>query len=191
MPAMSVPDWNARGVLPPCDLRSPISGDRSPYEVSLVHVITRFADTPARRAILKGLLDYRAALHQLGLTSGFQWLDGSFTEHVEVIEQRAPNDIDVVSFVHRPLYPLRNPLPKVLADHEYVKQQYRVDGYFVELETLSPRQLVQQASYWYSMWSHRRDDEWKGYLELNLDPQEDGEAAAVLAQYLSDDGAAS
>jgi hypothetical protein len=61
-------------------------------------LVTRFATTPERQAIIAGLLAYRHALHATGLVRGFQWLDGSFAEHVEVIEQRPPNDIDVVTF---------------------------------------------------------------------------------------------
>ncbi|HEX7340208.1 MAG TPA: hypothetical protein VF271_09790 [Rhodanobacteraceae bacterium] len=191
MPLIPLPGWNARGVLPPCDPISQTSANRSPYAVSLIDLVTRFADTSQRQAILQGLLDYRAALHELGLVEGFQWLDGSFTEHVELIEQRAPNDVDVVTFVHRPQKPLPTRLPKILTDHDFVKHQYRVDSYFVELDELAPHALVQQTAYWYSMWSHRRNEEWKGFLELNLDPLEDGEASQVLAQYVSERGATS
>lgn len=35
--------------------------------------------------MLDGLLRKRAALHAAGLIQGFQWLDGSFLEHVENI----------------------------------------------------------------------------------------------------------
>ncbi|WP_426763559.1 DUF6932 family protein [Hafnia paralvei] len=34
----------------------------------------------------------------MGLAEGFQWVDGSFTENVELIERRTPNDVDVVIF---------------------------------------------------------------------------------------------
>ncbi|WP_414651656.1 DUF6932 family protein [Hafnia paralvei] len=34
----------------------------------------------------------------MGLAEGFQWVDGSFTENIELIERRTPNDVDVVTF---------------------------------------------------------------------------------------------
>jgi hypothetical protein len=39
------------------------------------------------------------------LNQGFQWLDGSFAEQIELLEGRPPKDIDVVSF------PLCQPKP--------------------------------------------------------------------------------
>ena len=42
-----------------------------------------FAASPDRIRILRGLLAYRAPLRQRGISSGFQWLDGSFLEHKE------------------------------------------------------------------------------------------------------------
>ncbi len=62
----------------------------------------RFSTSSARCKILEGLLDYRQAMHRIGLVSGFQWLDGSFLEDVETIEKREPRDIDVVTFFHTP-----------------------------------------------------------------------------------------
>lgn len=45
-----------------------------------------------------GLLDLRAELTLAGKSDGFQWVDGSFTEDVEVQQGRTPNDVDVVTF---------------------------------------------------------------------------------------------
>ena len=98
-----IPTWTIAGVLPP--IRPGQLGhspDRSPYCVSLREVVEEFASSPKRIAILKELLDYRAALHQLGLISGFQWLDGSFMEDVETQESRSPNDVDVVTYFSLP-----------------------------------------------------------------------------------------
>jgi hypothetical protein len=90
MSPVAIPAWTAEGVLPPIDAAQPVSTERSPYAVSLTDYVLRFGDTPGRRTVLDGLLRYRAALHALGLVSGFQWLDGSFLEHVERIEGRPP-----------------------------------------------------------------------------------------------------
>jgi hypothetical protein len=38
----------------------------------------------------------------VGLDNGFQWIDGSFVEDVEKSRGRAPGDVDIVTFAHRP-----------------------------------------------------------------------------------------
>jgi hypothetical protein len=76
---VAIPGWTPDGVLPPINAGQPVSIERSPYVVSLTDYVLRFGDTPDRRAVLSGFLGYRAALHSVGLISGFQWLDGSFS----------------------------------------------------------------------------------------------------------------
>jgi hypothetical protein len=81
-----IPEWNISAVLPP--IRPGAAGhspDRSPYKASLSEVVERFAKTPARLEILRGLLNYRAELRKRGISTGFQWLNGSFMEHKEVL----------------------------------------------------------------------------------------------------------
>jgi len=73
---MIIPN-NISDVLPP--IRPGQQGhspDRSPYRVTLMDIVDRFSHSPERRLILNGFLDYRAAIHQIGLNNGFQWLDG-------------------------------------------------------------------------------------------------------------------
>jgi hypothetical protein len=180
MTTVAIPAWTARGVLPPTNSVQATSAERSPYLVKLLDVVMRFATSPERCRILKGFLEYRCALHGMGLQHGFQWLDGSFAEHVELLEQRAPKDIDVVNFVHVP--PNFSPtLDQVnVLDHDHAKAVYSVDSYFVEVNLLPVENLVKQSTYWYSMWSHRRNQEWKGYLQLDLCSADDALAAAWL-----------
>src|SRR5262249_55533228 len=141
-----------------------------------------FATSPERRAILQGLLDFRAALHRMGLVGGFQWLDGSFMEHVELLEKRAPRDIDVVTFL--------DALPATFAptapddpglSHAPAKARFKVDSYLVELDATPPRDLTLLSAYWYSVWSHRRTAEWKGFLQIDLAPHEDATAQVWLS----------
>ncbi len=177
-----VPAWNNQGLIPPIDEGNPVSPDRSPYLVSLTDVVHRFATSLERITILDGLLRYRAALHATNLTTGFQWLDGSFLEHVELLEERPPHDIDVVTFYTLPLNSTQQTLLQanpVLFQHHAVKDAYQVDGYLVSLQA-APHRLVERSAYWYSMWSHRRSAAWKGYLQVDLDPADDPAAAAVL-----------
>lgn len=134
MSSVAIPPWTADGVLPPINASRPVSPDRSPYVVSPGDYVRRFGGTPERRVIIDGLLRYRAALHAVGLDFGFQWLDGSFLEHVEQIENRAPNDVDVVTFYRLPVGMSESQFianAGTLLDNASVKTDYHVDGYLL------------------------------------------------------------
>lgn len=172
-----IPAWTMAGVLPPIRPGQPgHSPDRSPYCVPLWMVVDQFSSSTNRIAILKGLLEYRTALHQLGLTAGFQWLDGSFLEDIETLESRPPKDLDVVTYFHLPVGETQatlNAKAGNLFKNTHVKATYSVDAYpYVLGEPVNARH-VKQISYWYSMWSHRRNGLWKGFIQVDLKPQED------------------
>jgi hypothetical protein len=180
---VTIPAWTKDGLLPPTG-EDPVSADRSPYPVSPAQLVERFATTPERRSILEGFLRYRAALHTCGLLVGTQWIDGSFVENTEAVENRPPNDVDVVTFFLTPQgtterdIASRNP---ELFNQGAVKRTYRVDAYPVGIKgTLE--QLLQQATYWYSLWSHTRTKQWKGYVAVDLAPMEDAQALSLLAE---------
>lgn len=179
-----IPDWNMSGVLPP--IRPDASGvdaDRSPYVVYLHKIVPRFAISPERIAIIDGLLKYRKALHDVGLVSGFQWLDGSFMEHIERIELRSPQDVDVVTFFETPDGTTQEAIVQLdpdLFDHAKAKEVYSVDAYYCALGEPTSASHVKEISYWYSMWSHRRDSQWKGFIQVSLSPEEDIEAITAL-----------
>lgn len=186
MDVVAIPEWNNLGLLPPVDPASPPTGKaRSPYRVSLKDVVMKFATSPPRASVMDGFLRYRAALHALGLVAGFQWLDGSFMEDVETLEQRPPNDIDVVSFVHTPAGWRPDPAALQVLDHGVAKTSFKVDAYFEELDRLPPEQLAAASAYWYSLWAHRRNHVWKGFLQVDLAPDEDADALAWLNQHRS------
>jgi hypothetical protein len=183
-----IPNWNVAGVLPP--IRPGMQGhspDRSPYKAVLADVVERFSTSPERIKILQGLLRLRAMFHGLGVVSGFQWVDGSFLEHVEALESRSPNDVDVVTYFDLPAGKSEVDLvtqdPTVF-DHDYVKVTYQVDHYPLVLGKIIDEFQVRQISYWYSMWSHRRDGLWKGFIQVSLDPTEDILALQTLAAKL-------
>ncbi|QYJ23861.1 hypothetical protein KYT87_11930 [Achromobacter sp. ES-001] len=181
-----IPAWNLQGVIPP--VRPGAHGhdpDRSPYRSSLQSLVDAMGISRARLNILEGLLKFRAAIHGIGIDTGFQWLNGSFSEHVEIVEARDPRDVDVVTFLHLPngldqaALVARNPR---LFDQTYVKDTYHVDAYWEVLGRPLKAESVQSVSYWYSMWSHRRDGVWKGFVQVQLEPSEDLVAVQVLAQ---------
>ena len=179
-----IPPWNAAGVIPPINPISPTSAKRSPYFVSLSDVVLHFGASADRRAILDGFLRYRQRLHAAGLVSGFQWLDGSFLEQVELLDGRPPKDLDVVTFFHLPPGATQSDVqarapeafPLTRAEWANVKAVFRVDPYYVDLDK-PPERLVRSSTYWYSMWSHRRDASWKGCLQIDLGAAEDATAA--------------
>ena len=180
---VAIPAWTAQGVLPPIDVESPTSSSRSPYRVSLLNFVVRFGNTDARRTLLRGLLEFRAALHALDLVGGFQWIDGSFLEDIETVERRQPRDIDVVTFFRLPEGRSQKSLEEASAelfDPQAVDQLYGVHAYFVQLNGVEPELVVEQCTYWNSLWSHRRNGQWKGYLQVDLAPAGDQEAVANL-----------
>lgn len=142
----------------------------------------RFATSEDRCRILEGWLRYRAALHAAGMTDGFQWLNGSFLEDVESREKRSPRDIDCVTFYR--ISPEENQEevfranPRLFRKSD-AKAEFMVDGYFVSLES-SDLQLIERSCYWYGVWSHRRNQQWKGFVEIELNTADDEEGLRFL-----------
>ena len=183
MSPTAIPDWNPQGVLPPINSTNPTSVDRSPYAVPITDLILHYGTTLRRQTILSGFLAFRAALHSAGLTQGFQWIDGSFLENIEEIERRDPGDVDVVTFFHLPNGQTQQDLLNVqplLFNPADTKTNYHVDAYFVQLDGNTPEPLVEQSTYWYSLWSHRRNGLWKGFLQIDLSPTDNAVAKANL-----------
>jgi hypothetical protein len=179
-----IPNLTIAGVLPP--IRPGQLGhspDRSPYVVPLYKVVEKFSFSSERITILKGLLGYRDALHKLGIISGFQWLDGSFLEDVETLESRPPKDVDVVTYFHLPSGETQRTInikAGNLFSNSFVKSTYMVDAYPHVLGGATNALQVKTISYWYSIWSHRRDGTWKGFIQVDLDPQEDVDSKKIL-----------
>ena len=91
---------------------------------------------------------------------------------------REPRDIDVVSFIRLPTEGTRADLSQFVG--EAAKSQYRVDSYFVDVDTGNMAYLLRRIAYWNGLWSHSRQSEWKGYVEIDLSDSEDAEARAAL-----------
>ena len=178
-----IPAWDPDGIIPAHDPIDPTSHARSPYTVSLLDVMTRFGNTEARRDLLQKWLDFRAALHRLGITRGFQWIDGSFVENIEQTRNRPPNDIDLVTFLYIPAgytgSDLLQRYPR-LFNPGLVKEHYAMDAYCVQLNQIPTEKIVAQSLYWYSLWSHTRTGRWKGYLQVELAPDHDAAAHVKL-----------
>lgn len=179
-----IPAWNMEGILPPIwPGEDGTSRNRSPYPAKSTEIVDAFATSLERKAILQGFLDYRKALYAIGITDGFQWIDGSFTEDVENHQNRSPNDIDVVTYFWLPTGETQlstaSRAPH-LFDPAQVKTTYKVDSYYGILGEPLTERHARQLSYWYSMWSHNRNQTWKGFVRIDLDPSEDVVALGVL-----------
>ncbi|MEG6029045.1 hypothetical protein UXO45_09590 [Enterobacter hormaechei] len=193
MPSEEIPSWNEVGVIPPMDMQRPTSTLRSPYKTDIVKLVERYSFSPQRIEILRGFLRFRNELYKTGLTDGFQWIDGSFIEDIELTEKRPPNDIDVVTFFNvaandtQTEIVARNPnlfLPQMA---KWRKQEFKVDSYLQSLQVPNA-QLVERTVYWYSMWSHRRDLTWKGFLQVPLCVKTDQQALIALESRVSAGG---
>jgi hypothetical protein len=176
-----IPPYTPHGILPPFlgDPTSPVG--RSPFDATIDEVVDHFSTTSRRRAILAGLLGFRAALRAAGMTAGAQWLDGSFAEN----RGGEPNDVDVVTF--HMLTPAEDAAfaaghPE-LASSRRTKVSFHVDAYFVPLRRADPWRVVPATAYGYGLFGHQRVTErWKGMVQVRLDsPDDDASARRSLA----------
>lgn len=187
-----IPEFNHSFVLPPFVGEQLSHAQGSPYPVTALELVQRFATSSERGVILRGLLDYRAELCSLGFVKGFQWLDGSFVENVEAHQSRAPNDVDVVTFAYAPVG-LASADIQALMDankdlfvKECCREKFHCDPMMINLGK-QPEKLVQDVRYWYGLFSHRRGDQvWKGILQLPL--QSDDEVARVILNNMDTGG---
>lgn len=179
-----IPNFKSSGILPPFidNPNGPSDGNQmAPYKTSLVEFIGQFSISPERNAILKGFLAYRKQLKALGITKGFQWVDGSFVEDCEKNRSRPPKDVDFVTFAYRPPQIIDEQKWKAFVesnisffgDNDGIKKLYFSDAYYVDLNA-APHLIVDYTRYWFGLFSHQRETYvWKGCLQINLCEDED------------------
>jgi hypothetical protein len=181
---MSIPPLNISGVLPPFTGQDPgqAGQDLSPYSAQPVDVITAFGTSAERLDILKKWLDHRKHLRQLGLASGFQWLDGSF------VENKVPSDLDIVTFFLRPRATNANDMAQLMLQNPTLflraqaKATYRLDVFWVDMNA-RPEAVVDFTRYYCGLFSHRRIDFlWKGILRVDLAAQAIDDIASAAIQ---------
>jgi hypothetical protein len=134
----------------------------------------RFSYSKERIEILKGFINFRMILNQLGITIGFQWLDGSFLEDVERKEERAPRDLDLVTFYGcismDDQEVIKEKFPEFFSS-VLAKEKFALDHFVVDY-TAHPEHTVEYTRYWIQLFSHNRDQVWKGMLRLELNTPE-------------------
>lgn len=168
---MPIPPFDGiSNVLPPCSTDGGKVREISPYLSTIEEFVDRFSTSAARKALLLRLLDFRAELYRLGI-DGFQWLDGSFVENIEMQAQRDPKDIDAVTFVRKP--PDGSDFERIARENgiwfpRQVKNTYGIDNFWVHL-ALRPDNLVKVATFWHGLFTHRRSDQlWKGMVTVSI-----------------------
>jgi hypothetical protein len=169
---MPIPKALPIGILPPF-LKTPSRRDSvSPYPATPAELVDRYASSPRRIRILEGLLAYRGELRRVGLSVGFQWIDGSLVETLNP----APNDVDVVTVSSLPVS--CRPEDEHLFSAVEAKRRFLCDAYFVDLANREATWAVTESVYWYGLLSHqRRTQRWKGMVQLDLASPDDDRAA--------------
>ena len=176
---MAIPSFNHNNVIPP-HLGNPTNkAHLSPYSCTILELCNRFSTSKERISILKGLLLFRQKMHANGVIYGFQWLDGSFLENIEVSESRPPNDLDIVTFFGG-LLPadqasIRSTFPE-FANPVLAKASYSLDHYPVDY-SYNPGVTVEMTRYWIQLFTHNRNGIWKGILRLPLNTPIDDQHA--------------
>ncbi len=179
----NIPFFDHNNVIPP-HLGDPSKPtDLSPYQCTTLELCERFATSKQRIIILKGLIEFRNQLNNNGIINGFQWLDGSFVENIEISEKRAPNDLDLVTFYLGITMENQTKLLKALPEFinpEISKSKYKLDHYPVDFG-YNPMVTVESTRYWIQLFSHNRLGIWKGMLRLDLNtPEIDKQAIEYL-----------
>lgn len=189
-----IPPFNASGVLPPfTGVTAADPAGASPFKTTIVEAARRYCTSSERKEILAGLLSYRSRLRELGVVNGFQWLDGSFIEHVESTRSRPPADIDIVTFAARPVADQEDWRALFSANPEIfnpirAKEVFKVDAYFVDL-SIRPDLIVATTAYWFGLFSHQRDTAlWKGMLQVPISCDDTAADEIVAAFGLPEQG---
>jgi hypothetical protein len=180
---MPIPDFDHNNVLPP-HLGNPTDRTHlSPYPSSILELCHKFAGSANRIEILKKFVTFRKRMTSSGITYGFQWLDGSFMENIELSEDRSPRDLDVVTFYGQlskeDQTRIRVDFPEFV-NPNLAKTTYLLDHYPVDY-SFNPGVTVEMTRYWIQLFTHNRNGIWKGMLRLPLNtPIEDQHAAEFL-----------
>lgn len=191
-----IPDFDHNKVLPPY-LNSPVEKEmQSPYKCSILEFVQRFGTTKDRVSLLRKYIQFRKKLREYNII-GFQWIGGSFLTDKEsmVIRDKdncqslnqSPSDIDVVTFFYGVN---ENQIQIILNDFiEFVdpkiaKKNFCLDHYIVQIDN-NPKYVVDAVRYWNNLFSHDRNNVWKGMLEVQIDCLEDDIKALNYLESLS------
>ncbi len=165
-----IPDFDHNNVIPP-HLGSPTESKHlSPYNCTSLELCQKLGTSKQRVEILYGLLEFRSKLNTFGITSGYQWLDGSFTENIEKSEKRAPNDLDILTLFYGLTPDQANYIKSSFTEFissKKSKETYKLDHYPLDIGH-NPLVTVELTRYWIQLFTHNRMGVWKGMLKIDL-----------------------
>jgi uncharacterized protein DUF6932 len=172
---MPIPDFNADLILPSYlgtkDEKRPLS----PYECSTRELCDKLGTTTERRKLLTWLLDVRERIVKESRgTTGFQLIGGSFLEQIEVLENRPPRDLDIVTVFGFGQTP------------EQAPERNSPEAGLINVSGAASPKVLRSIIFWTQEWiqrlSHTRDGRWRGMLKIELNtPLDDARARMILA----------
>lgn len=180
-----IPDFDHNLVIPPHRGNPARPEQLSPYDCNTLEMCQKFATTKQRVELLKSFLAFRKRIYDNGVRMGYQWIDGSFLENVELRDRRPPNDIDVVTvfwgYSDDFLIQLKKSFPEFCLS-KLAKERFKVDHFPFDAGA-SPELTLEQTRYWILLFSHNRLGVWKGMLKIKLDTAtDDAEAESYLSK---------
>lgn len=181
-----IPEFEESGILPPYigetgDER--IKGHLSPYKCDTLELCIRFGTSKERVEILKKLILFRNKMNDENIQYGFQWLYGSFSENIEVTQNRSPEDLDLMTFYRgftiEELEGLKKSFPDFFS-YKKSKKKYALDhtSFFIGV---SPEFTIDILSNSMQLCTHTRSGIWKGIVRIEINtPIKDKEALEYL-----------
>lgn len=165
-----IPNFNHNHVLPPHVGNPTTRNDLSPYYTNTLEFCKHFATSKERIEILKGYLMFRDKMNITGIVTGFQWLDGSFMENIELSEHRPPNDLDLITFC-KGITPVieSNIFNNFIefVDPKLSKTNYHLDHYLINFG-INGEAIIENTRYFLQLFTHNRLGVWKGMLRIEL-----------------------
>lgn len=178
---MPIPDFDHNNVLPPfINGRPGIPANHSPYVCSILEFCTKFATSEVRIQLLNKFVEFRIKIHEVGITNGFQWVDGSFLENKEKALDQSPNDIDVATFFQvtspNTEAKVQSSFPEFV-DRKLAKDNFRLDHLLLHITSLSPYDLIRNTNFISKLFSYSRRGVYKGMVEIHLNSIDEDQKA--------------
>jgi|GEM_PF-1353342 len=165
-------EFRADGTLPPYVGGSPdeiTSHLGSPFVLSTEDACALLGTSERRQELLRGLLNYRAALRGLGVRRGFTLIGGSMTEN----RGAEPGDVDVAVIVEVPeelrallVHGRKRERFEQLRDARVTKAEFGVDAYLYAVEDILEE--LPTLLRMFNLYSHSKLQSWKGVVAVDM-----------------------
>lgn len=181
---MRIPETTFQGSLPPYINNSPCHIDNmSPYKTNIIDFVERYGTTKHRIDLLYSLLFFRENLQCL--SSGRQWIGGSFLTTKELIRNKPPSDIDIIT-IFDDINKVQANNMRHLFNNYFLRRILHLDSYFIfpYWDTLLKHDCIR---FWYGLFAHNKENTWIGMLDIELNtPEEDIDAFNIITERYND-----